>query len=89
MSGIAFSTNVPHTVRGGPPHDLSTPQMVAQHPELYGLTVAARGGTTETKTCTDCHLVETKRQQRDHGAAADAGHQLRQLHRPLLLGRLR
>jgi hypothetical protein len=50
MSGIAFSTNVPHTVRGGPPHEL------ANLPELYGLTVAARGGTTETKTCTDCHL---------------------------------
>ncbi|HEY2759314.1 MAG TPA: hypothetical protein VGI75_01185 [Pirellulales bacterium] len=56
MSGIAFSTNVPHTVRGGPPLDLSTPQMLAQHSELYGMTVAARGGTTETKTCTDCHL---------------------------------
>lgn len=39
MSGIAFSTNVPHTVRGK-----SDPEAVA------------RGGYTETKSCTDCHL---------------------------------
>ncbi len=40
MSGIAFSTNVPHTVRGrgmrgGPP---------------------GPGGTSETKMCSDCHI---------------------------------
>ena len=28
--------------------------------------------TTETKTCTDCHLSAGERQQRDHGAAAAA-----------------
>ena len=28
--------------------------------------------TTETKTCTDCHLSRDERQQRDHGAAAAA-----------------
>ncbi len=42
LSGIAFSTNVPHTVRGGPG--------VAY--EAHG----ARPGTFETKSCTDCHL---------------------------------
>ncbi len=50
MSGIAFSTNVPHTVRGGPPKELQ------KQPEMYPLTVAGRGGTMETKTCTDCHV---------------------------------
>ena len=45
--------------------------------------------TTETKTCTDCHVSAQRRQQRDHGAAADARHQLRQLHRPVRLGRHR
>jgi hypothetical protein len=39
LSGIAFSTNVPHTVRGGNKHVL-----------------APVGGTSETKSCTDCHL---------------------------------
>ncbi len=43
-SGIAFSTNVPHTVRGGP--DPSVPRDWAAH----------RPGTHETKSCTDCHL---------------------------------
>ncbi len=52
MSGIAFSTNVPHTVRGGPP----------THPEgvWKGLPVAPEAflpGHSETKSCTDCHLV--------------------------------
>ena len=40
MSGIAFSSNVPHTVRGGPGFQ-------------SGLVTA---GTHETKMCTDCHL---------------------------------
>ncbi|MFM8633413.1 MAG: LVIVD repeat-containing protein, partial [Planctomycetia bacterium] len=44
FSGIAFSTNVPHTVRGGPhssvPRDLT----------------AYRPGTHETKMCSDCHV---------------------------------
>jgi hypothetical protein len=39
LSGIAFSTNVPHTVRGGNKHALN-----------------AGPGTSETKSCTDCHL---------------------------------
>ena len=39
-SGIAFSTNVPHTVRGAAPH------------ENY----AMPAGTSETKSCTDCHV---------------------------------
>ncbi len=42
MSGIAFSTNVPHTVRGGPGWENETD---------HGLS-----GVYETKSCTDCHL---------------------------------
>lgn len=42
MSGIAFSTNVPHTVRGGPGWENETGH---GHPGVY-----------ETKSCTDCHL---------------------------------
>ncbi|MFM8985748.1 MAG: hypothetical protein ACKONH_06795, partial [Planctomycetia bacterium] len=44
FSGIAFSTNVPHTVRGGP--DPSVPRDLSVH----------RPGTHETKMCTDCHV---------------------------------
>jgi hypothetical protein len=50
MSGIAFSTNVPHTVRGGPPTELQN------QPGYYQMAVAGAGGTMETKTCTDCHV---------------------------------
>ena len=42
MSGIAFSTNVPHTVRGGPGWEHETDH--------------AAPGVRETKSCTDCHL---------------------------------
>ncbi len=42
LSGIAFSTNVPHTVRGGP----------GMANEAHGNTP----GSFETKSCTDCHL---------------------------------
>ena len=45
MSGVAFSTNVPHTVRGGPPH---TPEL--RDPAVH------RGLPSETKMCTDCHV---------------------------------
>jgi hypothetical protein len=44
MSGIAFSTNVPHTVRGGP------------HPADPNFRDDFRPGVTETKMCTDCHV---------------------------------
>jgi hypothetical protein len=44
FSGIAFSTNVPHTVRGGP--DRSVRRDLSAH----------RPGTHETKMCTDCHV---------------------------------
>ncbi len=44
MSGIAFSTNVPHTVRGGP------------HPAKGTFRDEYRPGVTETKMCTDCHV---------------------------------
>ncbi len=42
MSGIAFSTNVPHTVRGGPGMEN---EQLGNH-----------AGSFETKSCTDCHL---------------------------------
>ncbi|MDF1843955.1 MAG: hypothetical protein P1U77_21165 [Rubripirellula sp.] len=42
MSGIAFSTNVPHTVRGGAGWENES-----NH---------AASGVYETKSCTDCHL---------------------------------
>ncbi|MEO8497903.1 MAG: hypothetical protein ABI614_22780, partial [Planctomycetota bacterium] len=42
LSGIAFSTNVPHTVRGGPPESHRTGKYLP--------------GTTETKMCSDCHV---------------------------------
>ena len=45
-SGIAFSSNVPHTVRGGPPQVNGR----AAHPDAY------LPGHAETKSCTDCHL---------------------------------
>jgi len=46
LSGIAFSTNVPHTVRGGPVRD--------GRPDDY----SHRPGTHETKMCTDCHVAK-------------------------------
>jgi hypothetical protein len=45
MSGIAFSTNVPHTVRGG--SSLSNDSH---------LNSALAGGVHETKMCSDCHV---------------------------------
>ena len=45
LSGIAFSTNVPHTVRGG------LPKGCAPRPAQF-----ARPGTFETKMCSDCHV---------------------------------
>jgi hypothetical protein len=44
LSGIAFSTNVPHTVRGGP------------HASVKRDLTAYRPGTHETKMCSDCHV---------------------------------
>jgi hypothetical protein len=48
LSGIAFSTNVPHTVRGGPPRDPKTGRSI--NPNTY------LPGRNETKQCTDCHI---------------------------------
>ena len=48
LSGIAFSTNVPHTVRGGPPRDPKTGRSV--NPATY------LPGRNETKQCSDCHI---------------------------------
>ncbi len=45
LSGIAFSTNVPHTVRGGPPKHAAL-RDVQTHRHL----------ASETKMCTDCHV---------------------------------
>ena len=51
MSGIAFSTNVPHTVRGGPPLHKDGPEKGRpESPAAYG------PGVSDTKSCTDCHL---------------------------------
>jgi hypothetical protein len=54
LSGIAFSTNVPHTVRGGPPlkpyAEGSANNGRACNPDAY------KAGRSETKSCTDCHL---------------------------------
>src|SRR5262249_39107311 len=47
LSGIAFSTNVPHTVRGGPPRDKAG-NIIWDH--------VKQPGRSETKSCTDCHL---------------------------------
>ncbi|WP_435009824.1 hypothetical protein P12x_001060 [Tundrisphaera lichenicola] len=47
-SGIAFSTNVPHTVRGGPARDPKTGRSI--NPNTY------LPGRNETKQCTDCHI---------------------------------
>ena len=47
FSGVAFSTNVPHTVRGGPK---KTPDGRAANPAAY------LSGRNETKQCTDCHI---------------------------------
>ena len=49
MSGIAFSTNVPHTVRGGPPRDAKGRALSAD---------AYLPGRSETKSCTDCHVSQ-------------------------------
>jgi len=44
LSGIAFSSNVPHTVRGGLSKGLDRQSLPPVGP-----------GTSETKMCTDCH----------------------------------
>ena len=49
FSGIAFSTNVPHTVRGGPVRP------AGDRRESPGVS-----GTHETKMCTDCHVAKTE-----------------------------
>ena len=59
MSGIAFSSNVPHTVRGGPTKIAAGPEKGrAVAPEAY------LPGRNETKQCTDCHVS----QQNDNNA---------------------
>jgi hypothetical protein len=51
LSGVAFSTNVPHTVRGGSTVTKGGPNHGrAVSPDAY---LPGRG---ETKQCTDCHL---------------------------------
>ena len=53
LSGIAFSTNVPHTVRGTAPISKSGPERgLPDSPE------AMISGRSETKMCTDCHVSE-------------------------------
>ena len=50
FSGIAFSTNVPHTVRGGPPRDPRKTGSAVNPINTY------LPGRNETKQCTDCHI---------------------------------
>ena len=50
LSGIAFSTNVPHTVRGGTPEKIDG--LPASHEAMLP-------GHSQTKSCTDCHLSRT------------------------------
>jgi hypothetical protein len=51
LSGIAFSTNVPHTVRGGPERIKTWPNKGRSvNPNTY------LPGRNETKQCTDCHI---------------------------------
>jgi hypothetical protein len=55
MSGIAFSTNVPHTVRGAPPIHRDGPLKgypIDEHSMLPG--------RSETKMCTDCHISKNE-----------------------------
>jgi hypothetical protein len=47
LSGIAFSSNVPHTVRGGPPRGKDGRYLAKE---------AYLPGHSETKSCTDCHV---------------------------------
>src|SRR5439155_26736977 len=47
LSGIAFSTNVPHTVRGAAAVDKHG---LPKHPD------SVLPGRSETKSCTDCHV---------------------------------
>ncbi len=47
LSGLAFSSNVPHTVRGGPARDKNGRYLSA---DMY------KPGRGETKSCTDCHV---------------------------------
>ena len=54
LSGIAFSTNVPHTVRGGPP--LMPFKEGSKENGLAAHAHANLPGHAETKSCTDCHL---------------------------------
>ncbi len=75
LSGIAFSTNVPHTVRGGLPKGVA-----------LGPTQICAAGHVRDQDVQRLPPIEVRRQQRDHGPASHAGHELRQLHRPLLLG---
>ena len=60
LAGIAFSTNVPHTVRGGPPvqHDLTRPGSAANGRAVNKS--AYEPGHSDTKTCTDCHLSKNE-----------------------------
>ena len=72
MSGIAFSTNVPHTVRGGPP--------LIQGRRRQGPADLQRGlpaGPHRHQAVHRLPSLEERRQQRDHGPAPDAGHELR------------
>ncbi len=73
LSGIAFSTNVPHTVRGGP----------GPENEHNG----DRAGTFETKSCTDCHLSAANDNNAMMAQLLMQGTGFHELHGQILLGR--
>ncbi len=58
LSGVAFSSNVPHTVRGAPPSvpfkEGSEENGRPAHHDAY------LPGRSDTKSCTDCHLSKKK-----------------------------
>jgi hypothetical protein len=55
LSGIAFSTNVPHTVRPAPPLHRQGPDKGRPISPA-----SLRPGRSETKSCTDCHLSSAR-----------------------------
>jgi hypothetical protein len=60
LSGIAFSTNVPHTVRGGntkPRQPLDSQEWLTDA-QLRTWLSDSKPGTNETKMCSDCHVSD-------------------------------
>ena len=56
LSGIAFSTNVPHTVRAGPPVRHTPNQPGSRENGRAPNPGATIRGTPKPRSCTDCHV---------------------------------